>query len=52
MDICRRSHLAFFGGNGFGFLLDDFVPRLLKAGLTQATVDTITRENPARAICY
>jgi phosphotriesterase-related protein len=52
MDICRRSHLAFFGGHGFGFLLDDFVPRLLEAGLTQTTVDTITRENPARAICY
>jgi phosphotriesterase-related protein len=47
-----RSHPSFFGGHGFGFLLDDFVPRLLKAGLGQDTVDTITRHNPSRAVAF
>lgn len=47
MDITRRSHLKANGGPGFDYLLTTFVPMLLKAGLTQADVDLMLRDNPS-----
>lgn len=49
-DMGRQSYLTFYGGGpGFGFLLEQFVPRLLDQGFTQALVDKFFRHNPA---CY
>lgn len=48
MDITRRSHLQANGGNGYHYLLTTFVPRLCQAGFTQADVDVMLRDNPAR----
>ncbi len=47
MDITRRSHLKANGGLGFDYLLTTFVPMLLAAGLAQADVDLMLRDNPS-----
>lgn len=48
MDITRRSHLKANGGIGFSYLIDTFVPMLLKAGFKQQDVDLMLRDNPNR----
>jgi phosphotriesterase-related protein len=47
-DVCRRGHLHAFGGFGYDHILNNFIPMLRAAGLDQAALDTITRENPKR----
>lgn len=49
-DICLRSHWTSLGGQGYTFLLSEFVPRLRAAGLTEADVEQIIRLNPQRAL--
>jgi phosphotriesterase-related protein len=47
-DVCRRGHLHAFGGFGYDHILKNFIPMLRAAGVDQATLDLITRENPRR----
>jgi len=48
-DMGRRSYLrAYGGGPGFGYILDDFVPRLRREGFSEELVETIFVSNPAR----
>jgi predicted metal-dependent phosphotriesterase family hydrolase len=49
-DVCMRSHLHAYGGNGYDFLLTGFVPRLLDSGLTKDEVNTLLVENPRAAL--
>jgi phosphotriesterase-related protein len=49
-DICLRSHLTTQGGKGYTFLLKEFIPRLLAAGLPAATAEEIIADNPRRAL--
>ena len=48
--MCFPQHLEWFGGYGYGYLLREFVPLLRSIGVTQAQVDTLTIENPARVL--
>jgi predicted metal-dependent phosphotriesterase family hydrolase len=49
-DIGTRSALKTYGGRGFGWLIESFVPRLRKAGVTQTDIDALTIHNVARAL--
>jgi phosphotriesterase-related protein len=49
-DLCAVSQLRAHGGPGFAFILTQFVPRLLEAGLRQTDVDRIMTANPKRAL--
>ncbi|WDI36628.1 phosphotriesterase family protein [Entomospira culicis] len=46
MDITRQSHLKVFGGIGYSYLLDTFVPKALEAGLSQRAITQMLRDNP------
>lgn len=51
MDAARRKYWRSYGGGpGLRFLLQEFVPRLRDAGLTQDDIDAIFVRNPAS--CY
>lgn len=52
MDVCFNSHLRWFGGKGYDYLLTRFVPMLRKVGLSDEEVQTIVVENPRRAFPY
>lgn len=49
-DVCFPQHLEWFGGYGYGYLLREFVPLLRSIGVTQAQVDALLVENPARVL--
>lgn len=49
-DVCAKSLLRTYGGNGYGYLLTGFVPRLLEAGLSEEQVHAILVENPRTAL--
>jgi phosphotriesterase-related protein len=46
MDITRKSHLKAFGGPGYAYLLDNFLPALVNAGVSQEAIDAMLEHNP------
>lgn len=48
MDITRKSHLKANGGNGYAYLLDTFVPKLRKGGVSDKFIHKMLVENPQR----
>lgn len=49
-DVCLRTHLSISGGPGFELISKDFLPRLLRVGLTEDEIRMVTHDNPARAL--
>jgi phosphotriesterase-related protein len=49
-DVCNDSQLKTFGGNGFTYLADTFLPRLRAAGVSDAEIETMTIGNPRRLL--
>ncbi|MDR3517542.1 MAG: hypothetical protein P4M00_17190 [Azospirillaceae bacterium] len=47
-DVFLKMMLTRFGGNGYGYILRHFVPRLMRHGLDRATIDRIMVTNPRR----
>ncbi|MDR1093360.1 MAG: hypothetical protein LBL66_04350 [Clostridiales bacterium] len=46
-DICLKSMLQSYGGNGYGHIFRNVAPMLLGEGLSAEQVDVLTRGNPA-----
>ncbi|MCC5890351.1 MAG: phosphotriesterase-related protein [Alkalibacterium sp.] len=46
MDITRRSHLKAFGGIGYSYLMDSFVPLMLENGISEEFVEKMLSHNP------
>lgn len=51
-DRCFRSDLCAFGGLGYGYVFSKFFDMLRAKGLDDETLDTITIENPQRALAW
>lgn len=51
-DVCHRWRFGRFGGNGYGHILSNMVPRMRARGLTSEDIDTILVKNPARALTF
>ena len=49
-DVCNDSQLKAFGGNGYTYLTDTFLPRLRAAGVSDAEIETMTVANPRRLL--
>jgi phosphotriesterase-related protein len=49
-DVCHDSQLRRYGGNGYTYLADSFLPRLREAGVSDAEIATITVDNPSRLL--
>ncbi len=49
-DVCNDSQLKAFGGNGYSYLTESFLPRLRAAGVSDAEIETITVSNPRRLL--
>ena len=49
-DVCNDSQLKTFGGNGYTYLMDSFLPRLRAAGASDAEIETMTVANPRRLL--
>ena len=49
-DVCDNTQLVFYGGNGYAYLAEQFLPRLRAAGVSDAEIETITVANPRRLL--
>ena len=49
-DVCHDSQLKRYGGNGYTYLADAFLPRLSEAGVSDDEIRTITVDNPRRLL--
>jgi len=49
-DVCHDSQLKRYGGNGFAYLAETFIPRLRAAGVGDAEIRTMTLDNPRRLL--
>lgn len=49
-DICLLSHLKYQGGNGYGYLLETFLPLLRERGVSEEAIHLMLVENPARVL--
>jgi len=49
-DVCHDSQLRRYGGNGYTYLADTFLPRLRAAGVSDDEIRTMTVDNPRRLL--
>jgi phosphotriesterase-related protein len=49
-DVCHNSQLKRYGGNGYTYLHETFLPRLREAGASDAEIETMTVANPRRIL--
>ncbi|KRT60386.1 MAG: phosphotriesterase, phosphotriesterase-related protein [Chloroflexi bacterium CSP1-4] len=49
-DVCHDSQLKAYEGNGYVYLSETFLPRLRASGVDEATIRTMTVENPRRIL--
>jgi len=49
-DVCHDSQLKAYQGNGYVYLSETFLPRLRASGVDEATIRTMTVENPRRIL--
>jgi len=51
-DICTKTSLKTYGGTGYAFILERFVPYLKRQGVTDAQIATMLVENPRRLLTF
>lgn len=51
-DVCTRIQWKAYGGTGFSFIQEQFIPYLKRLGVTDAQINTITVENPKRVLTF
>ncbi|MET1231871.1 MAG: phosphotriesterase [Candidatus Limnocylindrales bacterium] len=49
-DVCHDSQLAAYEGHGYTYLAETFLPRLRSMGVDEATIETMTIDNPRRIL--
>lgn len=49
-DVCTNRFYTVYGGNGYAFLITEFVQQMLNAGLDREQIDTLLVENPRRML--
>lgn len=49
-DVCMKTDLREFGGNGYAHILTNIVPTLHSLGLSKNTIDELLVTNPARVL--
>lgn len=51
-DICTKTSLKAYGGTGYAFILERFVPYLKRQGVTDAQIATMLVDNPRRLLTF
>jgi phosphotriesterase-related protein len=49
-DICRKTSLVRYGGDGYGHILENVVPVMRRKGMAEEQIQTILVGNPARIL--
>ena len=51
-DVATKTQLKCYGGNGYTFLLEKFLPHLRTVGVTEEQINKFTVENPKRVLTF
>ncbi len=51
-DICNKFRLKKYGGHGYGHLVENVAPMMLRKGMTVEQVKAIFVENPRRILAF
>jgi phosphotriesterase-related protein len=51
-DVCRKTSLAAYGGEGYAHILTNVVPLMQRKGFAQSEIDAILVDNPARVLAF
>ena len=51
-DVCQKIQLARYGGQGFGYVSEHFLPALRRLGVGDDALEQIMVGNPARALAF
>jgi len=51
-DVCTKLQLKAYGGSGYSYIVEYFLPYLKRLGVTDAHVHTIMVENPRRVLTF
>ncbi|MFT4231764.1 MAG: hypothetical protein QM606_03180, partial [Leucobacter sp.] len=51
-DVCQRVQLRRWGGHGYGYIVEHFLPTLAEFGVDEAALRSIMVENPARLLAF
>ena len=51
-DVCTKTQLKAYGGTGYSFVVDRFLPHLQTMGVTQRQIDKLMVENPRQALTF
>ena len=51
-DVCTKIQLKAYGGAGYSFIQEQFIPYLRSLGVTDAQINTIMVENPKRVLAF
>ena len=51
-DVCQRVQLRRYGGHGYGYVVEHFLPTLAEFGVGTEALDRIMIDNPARLLAF
>lgn len=51
-DVCQRVQLRRYGGHGYGYIVDHFLPTLAEFGVPEDAIRRMMVENPARLLAF
>ena len=51
-DVCNKTHLKRYGGNGYSFILERVLPTLRRRGVTEEQINGLIVDNPRRILTF
>jgi phosphotriesterase-related protein len=51
-DVCTKTQLKRYGGNGYSFILERVLPTLRRKGVTEDQVNSLMVDNPRRVLAF
>lgn len=51
-DVCTKAHQKAYGGFGFSYIQEHFLPALRQLGVSEADIEKFMVENPRRALTF
>ena len=51
-DVCSKTHLKSYGGTGYSFVQEKFIPELKAQGVGQVQIDKMMVDNPKRVLTF
>ncbi|MCE2458649.1 MAG: aryldialkylphosphatase [Dehalococcoidia bacterium] len=51
-DVCNKNHLKRYGGTGYSFIVERFLPELRSRGVAEEHIEMMMVENPQRILTF